>query len=193
MKMNDATAHAETRPAAGSLLEHGTWKVRADASTVGFRVKKMGLYHVKGRFTSFDGSIEFPSDSDSPRGELEIEASSISTRIPPRDWHLRSGDFLGVKQHPRIRVRVDRIEADGHGAFGAPAAIEIRGREEPVGLSVHAHSGSGEERSTQDRTRIHVHGVVDRHDFGIRGTPPVEWVVAPEVHLDAELVLERVA
>lgn len=192
MTTNDAVTHAETRPATNSLLEHGTWKAVPARSTVGFRVKKMGLYHVKGRFRDFDGHVEFASDSASPRGELQIEAASISTRMPPRDWHLRTNDFLGAKQHPRIRIRVDRIEPDGSDGFAARATIEIRGRVKLVDLLLHRHSVP-DEGGPQDRIGLHVHGVIDRHDFGIKATPPAEWVVASDVHIDAELVLERVA
>lgn len=192
MTTNDAAAQAEAQTATGSLLEQGVWKVVPDRSAVRFRVKKMGIYHVKGRFRRFDGSVDFATDSASPRGDLEIEAKSISTRMPPRDWHLRTNDFLGVKEHPRIRIRVDRIEAAEHGAFAARAAIEIRGRMKPVDLSLHAHSAPEEEGVPQERIRIHLHGVLDRHDFGITATPPAEWVVAHEVQIDSDLLLERV-
>lgn len=49
-----------------------------------------------------------------------------------------------------------------------------------------------DEGSPQDRARIHMGGVIDRHDVGIKATPPADGVVANEVHIDAELLLERV-
>ncbi len=120
MTTDQATAAAAAQPAEPAFIGHGTWKLLRAGSTVGFRVKKMGLYHVKGRFRTFDGHIEFAPESSSPSGELTLDAKSVSTRMPPRDWHLRTNDFLAAKQHPRIRVRAARIKPDGHGAFNVP-------------------------------------------------------------------------
>ncbi len=36
----------------------GRWRVVSERSRVGFRVKKMALYHVKGRFTGVAGTVE---------------------------------------------------------------------------------------------------------------------------------------
>lgn len=68
----------------------GRWRVLPERSRVGFRVKKMGLYYVKGTFAGVEGTID-----RNGRSELLIDAGSISTRMPPRDWHLRTADFLG--------------------------------------------------------------------------------------------------
>lgn len=70
-----------------------------ERSRVGFKVKKMGLYYVKGTFSGVEGTID-----RNGRSELSIDAGSISTRTPPRDWHLRTADFLAVKRHQQIRV-----------------------------------------------------------------------------------------
>ncbi len=192
MTTNDTRAPAEVERTDPLLLDRGVWKVVREGSTVGFKVKKMGLYHVKGRFRDFDGHLEIAPDWPSPRGELTIEAASISTRMPPRDWHLRTRDFLGVKEHPRIRVRADRIEAAGDQGFHARATIEIKGRATLVDLWLHRHSGPDGKSSSEGRARIHLGGVIDRHEFGIRATRPAEWVVASEVHIDVELTLQRV-
>jgi polyisoprenoid-binding protein YceI len=164
--------------------------VLADGSTVGFRVKKMGLYHVKGRFRELEGRIEVDPDSASPTGELKIRAASVNTRMPPRDLHLRTGDFLAVRKHPEILVRADRIEPAGEGAFSTSATIEILGVTQQVDLTLHAHRHG--EDAASGRARIHVQGLLDRHAFGVKAMPPAEWVVAREVQLDCELLLERV-
>lgn len=96
-------------------------------------------------------------------------------------------------EHGTWKVLPDRLEPAERGAFTVPATIEIRGRVEQVDMKLHTHRSSQEEDGRPDRVRIHLHGVIDRHDFGIKATPPAEWVVASDVHIDSDLLLERVA
>ncbi len=134
---------------------------------------------------------EFASQADATSGEVVIEAASIDTRMPPRDLHLRSKDFLHVKQHPSIRIRAERIEPAGGGRFRVPAEAEIHGERRAVELTAHVHQPAGS-RPYLDSVLVHLEGTLDRRGFGIRATPPAEWVVARDVHLEVELTLERV-
>lgn len=119
---------------AGRVLPAGRWRVLPDRSRIGFRVKKMGLYYVKGRFSRVEGTL----DSDGRSG-IVIDASSISTRIPPRDWHLRSADFLDVRCNPEIRARVESIEPADDGGVAAVAVLDLHGKRGPVELRGHLH------------------------------------------------------
>ena len=59
-----------------------------ELSRIEFKVRKMGLYVVKGRFKRLSGAVEVGPDGVPTGGSLRIDASSVSTRMPPRDWHL---------------------------------------------------------------------------------------------------------
>lgn len=171
------------RPAGLPLAGH--WRVLSEQSRVGFRVKKMGLYRVKGRFRSVDGAVEVaPTGS---RAEVVIDASSITTGMPPRDLHLRSADFLAVKTHPVIIVSADSLETDPDGGLLVPAIFEIRGQKARVDLAGHHHGGGPGELLV-----LHLSGVLDRAEFGIRARQPFEMVVGKQIELDVELVLEPV-
>ena len=160
----------------------GRWRVISERSRVGFRVKKMGLYHVKGRFRTVAGTVELgPGESSA---EIVIDASSVTTRMPPRDLHLRSADFLDVKTHPVIAVSAGAVEAGPDGELRVPATFEIRGRRAEIELTGHFHGGDGGDLV------LHVGGQLDRHEFGIRARQPFEMVVGRRVELDAELALE---
>ena len=178
------TIGSEHNGARGAPLSayEGTWRVSADRSRIGFRVEKMGIYHVKGRFREVEGTVELGPAAAS--GEVTIEASSVSTRMPPRDAHLRGRDFLEVKRHPSIRVSASSIEAGTDGELRVPASFELHGVRGPVELTGHTHGGDGS-------LVVHLTGVLDRHAFGIRARQPFEMVVGREVLLDVELVLVR--
>lgn len=160
----------------------GRWRVISERSRVGFRVKKMGLYRVKGRFRTVGGTVEIGAARSS--AEIVIDASSVTTRMPPRDLHLRSADFLDAKRHPVIAVSADVVEADPEGELRVPATFEIRGRRAEVELAGHAHGADAGELV------LHLRGELDRHAFGIRPRQPFEMVVGRRVELDVELVLE---
>ena len=173
---------------AGQVLPTGRWRVLPDQSRIGFRVKKMGLYYVKGRFGRVEGRLDAAG-----HGEVVIDAASISTRIAPRDWHLRSGDFLDVRRHPEIRVRVEAIEPASDGGVAAVAVFELHGQRGPVELRGHFHQSPHAGGNGTGRLLLHLQGTLDRRAFGIRARPPVEWVVGRQVLLDVELALERIS
>ena len=173
---------------AGQVLPTGRWRVLPDQSRIGFRVKKMGLYYVKGRFRRLEGKLD-----SAGHGQVAIDAASVSTRIPPRDWHLRSADFLDVRRHPEIRATVEAIEPAGDGGVAAVAVFELHGERGPVELRGHFHQSPDAGGNGVGRPLLHLHGTLDRTRFGIRARPPVEWVVGREVLLDVELALERIS
>jgi polyisoprenoid-binding protein YceI len=168
---------------AHGLPLRGHWRVLSDPSRVGFRVKKMGLYRVKGHFRGIDGTVELSPERLS--ADVVIDASSISTRMPPRDLHLRSRDFLDVKAHPVIAVSADRVEVTPDGELRIPARFDLHGHDAQVDLTGHYHGGGPGELLI-----LHLSGVLNRHDFGIRPRQPFEMVVGKLVELDVELVLQ---
>ena len=95
---------AQTRTEAGvenRLMPGGRWRVVRERSRIGFRVKKTGLYYVKESFKHVEGEIEETPDGSIERGDLTVQARTISTRMPPRDWHLRSKDFRSTSRTTR--------------------------------------------------------------------------------------------
>jgi polyisoprenoid-binding protein YceI len=165
----------------------GRWRVLPERSRVGFKVKKMGLYYVKGTFSGVEGTID-----RNGRSELMIDAGSLSTRMPPRDWHLRTADFLGVKRHPQIRVSAESVRPAADGAVVTVAEFDLHGTRRPVELRGHLHASPGDDRNGAPRLLLHLEGILDRRDFGVRARPPVEWVVARDVLVDVELALAPV-
>jgi polyisoprenoid-binding protein YceI len=174
--------------AARRVLPAGRWRVLPDRSRIGFRVKKMGLYYVKGRFSRVEGTLD-----SAGRGEVVIDAGSVSTRIPPRDWHLRSVDFLDVRRHPEICASVQSIEPADEGAVAALAVFDLHGERGPVQLRGHFHQAPDAGGNGAGRLLLHLQGRLDRRGFGIRARPPVEWIVGRDVLLDMQLALERIA
>ena len=92
---------------------------------------------------------------------MVVEAKSITTRMPPRDWHLRTRDFLDVKRYPEMRISADRVGPGDGEDQRLSGTFEIHGVERPIELAAHTHE-------TDDGLILHLQGALDRHDFGIR-------------------------
>lgn len=71
--------------------------------SVSFKVSHLGLSWIHGRFNQVSGG--FNLSSKSPSFSLAIQADSIDTNNSKRDEHLRSPDFLDVKQFPTISFK----------------------------------------------------------------------------------------
>jgi polyisoprenoid-binding protein YceI len=86
----------------GALLRAAdTYQVDPAHTAATFKVAHLGLSWTHGRFNEVSG--RFVIDSAEPTQssfELSLKAGSIDTGNDKRDEHLRSPDFLNVKQFP---------------------------------------------------------------------------------------------
>ena len=155
----------------------GVWRVDPAAGRLGFQAKSVwGLVSVKGRFSSYEGTLHL-DDAGLASGELTVQAASLDTKHKKRDEHLRSGDFFDVEQHPTLR-------------FSA-AAVTAR----PGGLTITGdlHIGAGVTRLQlpvtltrlgEDRLRLQASTSVSRQAVGLT------WNKAGMIRGDALLTVE---
>ncbi len=63
---------------------------------------------------------------------MVVETASVNTRLAVRDEHLRSGDFLGVPDHPTTTFRSTRVEQVDEDRFLVTGDLTIKGTTRPV-------------------------------------------------------------
>lgn len=90
----------------------GTWKIDPVNSQVGFSVRHL-MSRVRGRFDRFSGQILTGDDLTESMVTAVIEMSSVNTGVEMRDNHLRSGDFFGVDENPRMTFMSTNLVRDG--------------------------------------------------------------------------------
>jgi hypothetical protein len=94
------TNHTETKT---------KWAIDQSHSEISFKVRHLMIAHVRGSFKTFDASIyTYAKDFRTAEVDLWIDTSSITTGDEERDKHLRSHDFLDVKNHKQIMNYVKR-------------------------------------------------------------------------------------
>lgn len=86
-----------------------TYAVDHAHTSVNFRVKHLFTY-VDGRFSKFDGTIEFdPAAPEKTKVSGTIDVASIDTNVEKRDTHLRSGDFFDVEKFPKLAFESTKV------------------------------------------------------------------------------------
>jgi polyisoprenoid-binding protein YceI len=99
-----------------------------------------GLSTVKGRFESYDGTLELGAH---PAAQLTIDAASLDTRNARRDTHLRSAAFFDVERHPYVRFTSRSATADGD-SLKVRGQLAAAGKEIPLELDATVRVVDGE-------------------------------------------------
>jgi polyisoprenoid-binding protein YceI len=169
-----------------------TWVIDPSHSSVSFVVRHM-FTKVRGRFTSISGTVE-TGDGSFTDGQVtvEIDADSIDTNDQQRDGHLRSQDFLGSGDNPKVTFRSTSITPRDGDEFLIHGDLTIRGVTRPVTLEAE-FDGVGKTPFNTEVASWSAETEINRHDFGVSWNAPLEaggFLVGDDVkiHLDIEAV-----
>jgi len=148
---------------------------------------------VRGQFGKTAGCVQWDGlDYKTFVAEATIDATTIDTREPKRNEHLKSADFFDVAKFPTITFKSKRVEGVSGDRFKLVGDLTMRGVTKEVVLDVEAtpvvKGTRGESRVGASAT-----GRIDRQDFGVSWNRTLDaggLVVADEVDivLDLELV-----
>jgi polyisoprenoid-binding protein YceI len=164
-------------------------------SNASFAVKHMMVSTVRGEFTKLTGKVNL-DDKDLTKSTLEasIDASTVNTREPKRDAHLKSADFFDVANHPNLTFKANKISKVAKGHYKMAGELTIRGVTKPVTFDV---NGFDDESKTPWGSTVRggvATATINRKDFGLNWNKPLDkaggWLVGDEVTitLDVELI-----
>lgn len=177
-----------------TTLAPATWQVDPVHSHVEFAVRHLMISTVKGRFAEVAGTLAGDdSDPEHASIDLTIAASSLDTREPQRDGHLRSADFFEVDTYPDIRFHSTRVAKKGDGTFLVHGTLTIRDVTKPVTVAV-LPGGRGHDMQGAERVGYSAITRISRKDFGLTWNQILETggvAVGDEVTISVELQLVR--
>jgi polyisoprenoid-binding protein YceI len=177
-------------PRAAEVPDPVEYTADVSHSTVGFRVRHLGISWVSGRFTRF--AATFVWDPDHPEASwvtATIDAASIDTENGRRDDHLRSEDFLWVERHPTITFASRSVAPDGEGGLSIAGDLTIRGTTRPVVLEA-TLEGTTTGRGGQPIVAWSAETRIRRQDYDLtwnRVTEVGAFVVGDEVRILLEI------
>jgi polyisoprenoid-binding protein YceI len=144
----------------------GTYTIDPAHTQVGFAIRHLGLSKVRGRFTTFEGTVVVAEDPAESSVNVTIDATSVDTREETRDNHLRTKDFFDVEHHPSWTYASTAVHYLGGSALEIVGDLTIRGITRPVTLEA-TLEGVGKDPWGGHRAGFSALAEIDRTDFDV--------------------------
>ncbi len=173
-------------------IQTGTWEIDPSHSAVEFSVRHMMVAKVKGRFTSFRGTIEVGEEAADSRVEATIDLVSVDTNDEKRDAHLRSPEFFDVERYPEMTFISRRVRQDGD-HWVVEGDLSVHGVTHPVSLELEPE-GVGIDPWGGLRAGFTARTVINRKDFGLDWNVPLDGggvLVGEKVNVSLEVEAVR--
>jgi polyisoprenoid-binding protein YceI len=167
----------------------GTYTIDASHTELGFAVRHMAVSKVRGRFSTFEGTIQIGEQPADSKASLTIEAGTVDTRDETRDAHLRTNDFFDVANHPTWTFVSTSIKPEGLTEFKVEGDLTIRGVTRQVTLDA-TLEGVVTDPYGNHRIGFSASTSINRDDFGVSFGAVMEaggLVVAKKVDIQIEL------
>jgi polyisoprenoid-binding protein YceI len=152
-----------------------TWNIDPVHSVAEFKVKHMMISNVKGQFTGLKGVLTLdPDDVLNSKVEATIDASSINTRDPQRDAHLKSSDFFDVEKFPTLSFRTTHVSRSGDAELAVDGELTIHGVTRKVTFEVEGPTAPAKDPWGNTRLGLSATTRIHRKDFGLTWNAPLE-------------------
>jgi polyisoprenoid-binding protein YceI len=175
-----------------ALAGTSAWTLDPAHSHTGFAVKHLVISTVRGEFGKTTGSVVL-DDQDITNSTVEatIDATTINTRVPDRDTHLKSPDFFDVAKYPTLTFKSTKVEKAGDGKLKVTGNLTLHGVTKPVTLDVEGPTAEIKDPWGNTRRGLSATAKLNRKDFGLAWSKMVEAgpVVGDEVSIDLEAEL----
>jgi polyisoprenoid-binding protein YceI len=184
---------AQTQQAPAVNPKITTWKIDPAHSNAQFSVRHLMISNVKGEFTQVSGQIFFdPQKPETLSAETIIDVSTINTREPDRDKHLKSADFFDEATFPTITFK-SRQAAKGPDGLKLIGDLTIHGVTREVTLDVEGPTQPMKDPWGNTRVGASATTKINRKDFGLTWNQALETggvLVGDEIKItvDVELV-----
>lgn len=187
---SSALAASATSPAAAEDINWGDFDVDTGHSTLGFKVKHMGVSWTHGRFNTFEGTLHLDQDPSKCTVQIQAESKSVDTASEDRDKHLRSPDFFDAVAHPLIGFESIEVAAAGAGKYKVTGNLSLHGVSKEIEIVMELVGAKDLGQRSGYRAGFIGQAVIDRTEFGMN-TYAKEGGIGKEVTLDLSFELMR--
>ena len=168
------------------LFAADIYKIDSAHSTLGFSVQHLMVSRTTGTFDQYEGTITFdPHDLAVSKIDVTIQVTSINTRVPKRDDHLRSADFFDVATQPTITFKSKEITGEA-GQYTVKGELTIKGVTKAVEVPL-TINGPAQNPYGGKVIGVSSQFKLNRQDYGISWNKALDtggFVVGDEVSVD---------
>lgn len=163
-------------------------------TSIGFRVKHMGLVDVPGFFRDFTGTINYDAkDIKKSSVEFAAKATSVDTGVAPRDKHLRSADFFEVEKFADLTFKSTKIEKKGKNLM-ITGDLTMKGVTKSITFPFNVAGFIVDAKSGATRMGATAETVINRRDFGVNygtnlpnGSPVISDNITIVLNIEANM------
>ena len=172
-----------------------TYQIDPRHSSANFAVTHLMISTVRGEFHGINGTIVVDdSNVGNSTVNVTIDATSVDTREPDRDKHLKSDAFFDVMKYPTMTFKSTKVEKNADGSLKVTGDLTIRGNTKSVVLTATAPKPAIKDPWGLQRTAVSATTRVNRQDFGVSWNQKLDSggvVVGDDVNitLDVEMVV----
>lgn len=166
------------------------YKIDETHSTVGFKVKHLGISNVTGKFDDFAGTFYFnPQKPESSKTIAKIKLASVNTGSKQRDEHLKNEDFFNVAKNPEMTFESKSVKKIDQNNYDVKGVLSLNGVSKEVNLKVE-YLGDVKDPWGGERSAFSATTKINRKDYGLTWNKALETgglVVGDEVLINLEV------
>lgn len=147
-------------------LAPGKWALDKNHSGIFFVVRHLGLSNVRGRFDSFEATLDIGTRLEDVAITADVDLSTVDTNNADRDTHLRSTDFFGTDNHPVMTFRSTGVTGAGEN-YELAGDLTIAGVTKSVSFDVEFNGTEVFPADQSTHAGFSATGTIRRSDFGI--------------------------
>jgi polyisoprenoid-binding protein YceI len=179
------------------LASASTWEIDPAHTSAQFAVRHLMVSTVRGTLGKVAGTVNL-DDADPSQSTLEasVDATTIDTREPKRDAHLKSPDFFDVAKYPTITFKSKKVAKVGDTKFQVTGDLTMHGVTKEVVLDVEGSPTPFKDPMGNLKLGGSATTKLNRKDFGIEWNKALDGggvVVGDDVGvtIDIELIKKQ--
>ena len=172
-----------------------TYQIDPRHSSAGFGVTHLMISTVRGEFHGVTGTIVVDDlDISKSTVTVTIDATTVDTREPDRDKHLKSDAFFDVAKYPIIAFQSTKVERNNDGSLKVTGDLTIRGVTKSAVLTATLPKAPIKDPWGLQRTAVSASTKINRQEFGVAWNQKLDSggvVVGDDVNvtLDVEMII----
>jgi len=134
-----------------------------------FEIMHGGFSLQRGSFGGAAGKVTLDRAARTGTIDVTIDATTVDTRMPARDVHLKGEGFFDVAKYPTVTFKSSALKFDGENLVAADGELTMRGVTKPVKLAVtNFKCGQSPFNRTRQMCGAEITTTIQRSEWGIK-------------------------